>query len=495
MLQNPDGSLYEAERVLTHDDGKRRYKGVPVTFQATYQGDKATVRNIVGFRHRQDHTTDGGRVSLPESDIADDSYSSITHRISNALSYRGSFFFSLPKNLSLYVGPQFNYSHVNDLNGYAVTDGLDITRRARENAYGWGVHADLSKRFGKHSLSLALAYFGKHNSVRYTGTYLYDDSIDDIYLSGSLGYGFQSGKWNVNAKAGVSDWGWKFGDIHQDFFSPYANFNVDFSPDSHNRLSLFAQYTTFSNSMQDISSDILREDEYMYYTGNPKLKNFNFTNIDLSYLWMPNSIFSAMAGVQWETKLNMPIRYYEHYDDGNAILRGITNDGNNNTFRAWARLSLSLFNRSLNLTIYPHYNWIKNTGRYGLCCNTFDMSNTLTYMLKSWYFTASLWTCSRQYDDESQKLTRTPMFYYLGTGVSLGNWNLQLRVYNFGNYKWKSGTETIRTPLYTNETVMYGSNYRFSVRLSATYVFDYGKKVQRGQEIGAQSGAESAILK
>lgn len=98
MLQNPDGTLYEAERTLTHDDGKKLYKGVPVTFQATYQGDKATVRNIVGFRHRQDHTTYGGTVSLPESDIADNSYSSITHRISNALTYRGSFFFSLPKD-------------------------------------------------------------------------------------------------------------------------------------------------------------------------------------------------------------------------------------------------------------------------------------------------------------------------------------------------------------------------------------------------------------
>ncbi len=87
------------------------------------------------------------------------------------------------------------------------------------------------------------------------------------------------------------------------------------------------------------------------------------------------------------------------------------------------------------------------------------------------------------------------MFYYLGAGVSLGNWNLMLRLYNFGNYKWKSGTETISTPLYMNETVTYASNYRFGVRLNVTYVFDYGKKVQRGQEIGAQSGAESAILK
>lgn len=495
MLQNPDGTLYEAERTLTHDDGKKLYKGVPVTFQATYQGDKATVRNIVGFRHRQDHTTYGGTVSLPESDIADNSYSSITHRISNALTYRGSFFFSLPKDFSLYVGPQFKYSHVNDLNDYAVSEGIDITRHARENAYGWGIYTDLSKRFKKHSLNISLSYFGDRNSVRYTGTYRYNDLIDKTLINGSLGYGFQSGKWNINAKAGVSDSGWKFGDIHQNFFSPYANFHVDFSPNSHNRLSLFAQYTSWSNSQQDISSDILRKDEYMYYTGNPELKNYNFTNIDLTYIWMPCPIFSAMAVVQWETKIDMPIQYYEHYDDGKALLRGIANDGNNNTFRALARLSLSLFNRSLNLSVNPNYSWIKNTGKYGACVNTFYMDNTLTYMINKWYFTASLWTCSRHYDDQTQKLTRNPMFYYLGAGVSLGNWNLMLRLYNFGNYKWKSGTETISTPLYMNETVTYASNYRFGVRLNVTYVFDYGKKVQRGQEIGAQSGAESAILK
>ena len=102
---------------------------------------------------------------------------------------------------------------------------------------------------------------------------------------------------------------------------------------------------------------------------------------------MPCPIFSAMAVVQWETKIDMPIQYYEHYDDGKALLRGIANDGNNNTFRALARLSLSLFNRSLNLSVNPNYSWIKNTGKYGACVNTFYMDNTLTYMINKWYFT------------------------------------------------------------------------------------------------------------
>ena len=42
---------------------------------------------------------------------------------------------------------------------------------------------------------------------------------------------------------------------------------------------------------------------------------------------------------------------------------------------------------------------------------------------------------------------------------------------------------------------IFGTNSHARLNLSVTYTFGYGKKVQRGNEVGEQSGASSAILK
>jgi hypothetical protein len=53
----------------------------------------------------------------------------------------------------------------------------------------------------------------------------------------------------------------------------------------------------------------------------------------------------------------------------------------------------------------------------------------------------------------------------------------------------------VKTPLYSNTSIVYNGNYHANIMLSATYTFSYGKKVQQGDEIGAKSGGSSAIMK
>lgn len=49
-------------------------------------------------------------------------------------------------------------------------------------------------------------------------------------------------------------------------------------------------------------------------------------------------------------------------------------------------------------------------------------------------------------------------------------------------------------PIYSVLTTTFNGNYRRALGLSATYTFGYGKKVSRGDEVGSQSDAGSAIM-
>ena len=63
------------------------------------------------------------------------------------------------------------------------------------------------------------------------------------------------------------------------------------------------------------------------------------------------------------------------------------------------------------------------------------------------------------------------------------------------NKGWKNSAWEIHTPLYGEVRTNYGNYLHPRINLSVTYTFGYGKKVQRGNEVGAQQGADSAILK
>jgi hypothetical protein len=90
---------------------------------------------------------------------------------------------------------------------------------------------------------------------------------------------------------------------------------------------------------------------------------------------------------------------------------------------------------------------------------------------------------------------RSRDFYAVGAGWANADWNVRLTAYNVFNSHWDSADLYLETPLYKEHKTNFGTNSHARLNLSVTYTFGYGKKVQRGNEVGEQSGANSAILK
>lgn len=80
-------------------------------------------------------------------------------------------------------------------------------------------------------------------------------------------------------------------------------------------------------------------------------------------------------------------------------------------------------------------------------------------------------------------------------GWANSDWNVRLTAANFFNKGWDCATNITESPYYSETQTIIGTSVHPRLNITATYTFGYGKKVQRGNEVGEQSGASSAILK
>ena len=86
-------------------------------------------------------------------------------------------------------------------------------------------------------------------------------------------------------------------------------------------------------------------------------------------------------------------------------------------------------------------------------------------------------------------------FHSLTAGWANSDWNVRVMVANFFNKGWNSADIVTESSLYTEYRENIGTSSHLRISLTATYTFGYGKKVQRGNEVGEQSSANSAIMK
>lgn len=127
--------------------------------------------------------------------------------------------------------------------------------------------------------------------------------------------------------------------------------------------------------------------------------------------------------------------------------------------------------------------------------NPFIVNASVTYYVRQFFLQASFQSANKTIQGNQGVWYRTRDFYQLQVGWSNSNWNVRLSAINVFRGDWLAATQTLNAPLYSETISQAGTYYHRRVNLSVTYTFGYGKKVQRGNEVGEQSGASSAILK
>ena len=260
-------------------------------------------------------------------------------------------------------------------------------------------------------------------------------------------------------------------------------------------LSAFFQVASYTPDISQKASDILKSNELLYITGNPRLKNSRVTNLNLSYSCIPSNALSVQAFAQGQLLFKKYMQYYSPHEGGVALLRDWTNSGNFFSGVVGAAFNLKLLQGNLQIYASPNVYLYDATGLYGTSCYPFMLRAQATYYLGDFYFMGYYQTRQKYLMWQTTVKVTNRNYHFLSLGWGHGSWNLSVTATNFLHKGWKTSDMEFVSDLYTDHTVAYGTTYHPRLELSATYTFGYGKKVQRGNEVGEQGGAESAIMK
>ena len=492
-----DGEPYNLDRNEILESSRFKQNQYPVTLRATYSSDKIQIRNTVSFQHiANPQIYRSGRLDYGSESSGNYSYEQNAPQRNNSASYSGSFFFSFPRNFSFDVSPVFNYTHTNAGTDYSAGNSINIIRKAREDAYNYRIDGYLRKQVGQNHSFMAGVNGGQwSNNLHYTGSNTYHDKFSNAFAAGLVGYNYRTQKIAVNVDGGIA---WENSDINglkNDDWYPFTHINVRYSLDNKNMFSAYFQYASNTAGIMEKASDIFQENELMYISGNPNLKNSRHTTFNLAYTWMPSNSFGLSAYGQFFGLYDRMFRTYSLYNGGTALIRNWVNDGDYLSGSAGLAFNWKLLNGDLQFYANPEMRFNKITGSCPLSYNPFALIIQAVYFLRQFYFKAYYETPQKGVRYNSNTLYKNRNFYSLTAGWSNSDWNISISAYNVLNKGWETSTWELATPLYSEVRTNYGNYYHPRINLSVTYTFDYGKKVQRGNEVGVQSGANSAIMK
>ena len=496
-LKNAEGNDFLLTRKEITDNSQLKHNEFPVTFRASYNTEKIQIRNTLGYSHTAFSVlTQSGNLEYSPGLAQDYKFERSNPSRSNSMSYAGMFYFTLPDDFSINVTPTFTFSHNNNYLSYFTTATESIIRNARENAYNYRIDAYANKRFGQnHLLILGVNGGDNINRLNYTGSYDYSDRFHNAFAAGLAGYQLQTQKINLYADLGIC---WEQSEINgvkNTEAYPFTHINFRYSPNSKNAMSAYFQYASSSTTIAMKASDILQENEFMYVTGNPLLKNSRHITLNLSYTWIHSNRLSLSAYINSFEMLNRQLTVYEPFDGGHALLRNYINNGNYIQGQIGASANWKTLNDNLQFYGGAEMRFFRSTGVYDKTYSPFKFYVQAIYYLNSFYFQASYQTADRNMSFDSPRIYKSRPNYGIAAGWGNSAWNVRVSAFNFFNRKWDSADLWISSPLYTEHKVNYGTSAHAWIYLSATYTFGYGKKVQQGNEVGAQSGANSAIMK
>ena len=496
-LENADGTPFYVTRNEIFDDSHFKYNQYPVSFRAIYDSDKVQIANTVGFNFDQSPTaeTSGSLSYIPEQ-TEKYSYKSYEPYTSRYLVWSGNYYFILPRNFHLSVSPGINYGHTNNTYRYQTSGSEDIVNDSKENVWHFRGSATLYKIFTERQNGFIRVWYGStSNNVSYFGTSPYDNDFLDTYAGAALGYSFSNNKWNVSADAALQ---WEKNKINEQSVSevyPIVNVSAGFSPSQKHSFRAYFHFGANYPGASEKTPNILQQNELMYYTGNPEIGLSRQVTFNLSYNWMPSSKFSASAFAQYFGEYNLYVPVYKPYKDGTALLRGFETDGDYNRTQIGMSFNYKLLNGNLQLAASPSISFYRMTGLFDIKRSPFTCNASATYYLGNFYFQASYQTRNLTVQGNRGVIYKDRDFYQILAGWSRANWNIRLSAINLFRSDWLCATNTLNTPLYSETRFNDGNNFHRRLNLSVTYTFGYGKKVQRGNEVGAQQGASSAILK
>lgn len=487
-----------------HDVIAHRFKGhsysrsenVAAALSARYLTDKTNISHTVGLSYN--HNPGSGSENLDYWDGAlFDSHSSMSRNSSHSLSpqVQGNYFVQLASNLSVGGGWGYSHSHTNTFSRYEADGKVPILNNARGDTdsgtlglfmsyvprqnLGFGFNANSSMdRFDTEYTGSANArnlQWSGYTSASVTVQWL---PLQRLYLR--LAPGIIANYWHL------------FGSKICHDVQPTAEAFINYTFSQRFSMNGMVMYSRYAPKASQTGDVMLRESELIWLAPNEELKSNSRWDFNVSATWVPVSFFYASLTASYNRWLNEFITTYSQAskEDGGVI----KTFANSKPFELWnfqGNFSLSLLRNKLNLWLNPELRVTKAHGYYAGTFTHFRMRGGLSYNFRNFQAGVTYFGTEKGLDNGGMNR------YYSGD-----SWDFYLRYGTGDLYMTFTVADVFHThskSWNTTDAGIYYNHYDYSktgrqLRISVSYTFGYGKKVDKDIDISAPSEAKSAIL-
>lgn len=496
-LLQPDGEVRTIERNTQQTSGRYVYRTYAAAFKATYRSDRITAAStLTGNITRTPHSDYSAIATYsPAAGIAPSAIERLLNRRSHYVDYKGAYYFGFSDADALNLTPSYTHTRTAQNSVMAEQNSRSYTNTATDlsdNAY---VRLNYTHNFTKAS-TLGAALNANHTSSRttYGGTADTTDRARLTDLDVGLSYTHNFPKWYVN---GSLSWKWTWlgvNDVHEFQQRPTANVYAQYSPSSKHRISLRANYEQMPPGLQHRSDVVVRDSRFYAYTGNPSLRSTGWFDATLSYTFIARKNFSIGAQTAYLRAFKRYAFFYESTPD--MIVRTIRQPlGSYWIANAGLNASLSLFDRKLQISGAGFFNHYHSGEPY-----SFDRES-----LRGWasaYFYAGRFSFGASVRSSLKEPTgfmtgswmTVPSSHSLSAGWSNAGLNIEIAIHNFARWNYHGIREHLQSQYFDKSYTSTNSYYHAGGSISLTYTIGYGKKVNRGDDLGAYGNSTNAIL-
>lgn len=495
-----DGTIAEINRSTTLDDSHYQQNYIWGSFRVRYDSDKTSISNTLSIvADNQPHSDNSGKVvfSSPLFRTTESPFVNASNSKSINPYWNGRFYFDLGRQWQMSVYTNLDFTH-NVSNALYKTDETQIVTDAKEKILSLQINGSASKTFNdRHTLGFWCLGAYAHDKVEYSGNTIASPVFNQYAWTIVPSYTFSTPKLNLTLLCGVGAEGNTISGVKNSSVFPIVEFEGSYAPNDKNQLEIWLNYSTSTIEMADKTPDVLQVNELLWQTGNPMLKNQGTLKLDLSYSWFPNNIFSMTGFAEWYHLSQFIAPVFTPDGPDGMMLRTLHDVGKYDFMNFGVSASLKLFNRSLVLSGRPRLTYEHLTGIYAQHVVSPRITLSATYYLKNCYATLYYSSAAKGLveDDRDAILSRGKDYYSLKIGWSNGKWNISASAINIFRKNWRENTEWINSQWYDNTLRTYSASSHQFINITASYTFNFGKKIQRGDELQNSGGSSSAIMK
>ena len=414
---------------------------------------------------------------------------------SNSLTWRGMFYFSLPRQFSLNLNGSARRTVTDDWSSYTAGASSPIVNDITEKEWNTNGDITVTKKFGAQSVGASVYAGWRENLLDYHTYPVTELKFHESYINFYINASFNLGNFNISPSVSASHTVQTFDGRTMARWYPKAYVPAWLRIDSRQSAYMSFEYAKGVATPNEMNPVLVRRNDIDAVEGNEDLGYFDFYLGRLGYNIAFGRFSANVSGdLTYYGNPIVPVYGPRHAaGESPMMVQSFANDGSTLFGNAMLRLSGRFFGNSLTVQLYGRANYFHRSGLYARSRWNFTGGADASYYIRNFRIAAGYYTPSLNHSAAFDQWS--PCYYYLQTTWTWNGLNITLQTTSPFRKSCVLSTSTIDAGDFVRHATEYNSAYRQNLSLTVTYSFGYGKKASTDNEVQKLEGGSSIILK